>query len=83
MNSELKDKVLAATTNSDVQIDFNDVEDFRTTYFSIFPNGTLKDNTGNVTCNILFDSLDECISSIDLTNHILRRKAFSQFVAKK
>lgn len=81
--SELKDRVLAATTNSDVQIDFNDVEDFRTTYFSIFPNGTLKDNTGNVTCNILFDSLDECMSSIDLTNHVLRRKAFSQFVAKK
>lgn len=81
--AELKDRILFATSDSEVQIDFNDYEDFRTTYFSIFPNGTLKDNTGNVTCNILFDSLDECISSIDLTNHILRRKAFSQFADKK
>ena len=81
--AELKDRILLATCDTEVQIDFNDYEDFRTTYFSIFPNGTLKDNTGNVTCNILFDSLDECISSIDLTNHALRRKAFSQFIDKK
>ena len=81
--AELKDRILLATSDSEVQIDFNDYEDFRTTYFSIFPNGSLKDNTGSVTCNILFDSLDECIASIDLSNHTLRRQAFSKFIDKK
>lgn len=81
--NKLKSRILAVTADSDVQIDFNDYDDFRTTYFSIFPNGTLKDNAGNVTCNILTDSIDECISSIDLSNHLVRRKAFSKFVDKQ
>ena len=70
------------TQGTDVQIDYNNYNDFKTTYFSIFPDGTLKDNSGNVTCNILNDSIDECISSIDLTNHILRRKAFEHFIKR-
>lgn len=81
--SELKSRIMTMTSDSEVQIDFNDYDDFRTTYFSIFSNGTLKDNAGNVTCNILNDSIDECISSIDLSNHLVRRKAFSKFVDKK
>lgn len=79
----LADTIMVITDGSDTQIDFNDYEDFRTTYFSIFPNGTLKDNTGNVTCNILQDSIDECIASIDLTNHMTRKRAFERFVDKK
>lgn len=78
----LKAKIVSVTKSSDIQIDFNDFDDFRTTYFSIFPNGTLKDNVGNVTCNILNDSLDDCIASIDLTNHLVRKIAFSKFVEK-
>lgn len=79
----LIDTVMSITSDTDTQIDFNDFEDFRTTYFSIFPNGTLKDNTGRVTCNILQDSIDECIDSIDLTNHITRKRAFERFIDKK
>ncbi|MBQ4584434.1 MAG: radical SAM protein [Bacilli bacterium] len=79
----LKDRIMIITKDANVQIDFNDFEDFRTTYFSIFSNGTLKDNTGNVTCNILQDSIAECISSIDLTNHMTRKKAYEKFIDKK
>lgn len=79
---KLTDTIISITSGTDTQIDFNDYDDFRTTYFSIFPNGTLKDNTGNITCNILKDSIDDCISSIDLTNHITRKKAFEKFVNK-
>lgn len=79
----LTDTIMVITNGTDTQIDFNDFEDFKTTYFSIFSNGTLKDNTGNVTCNILQDSIDECIASIDLTNHITRKRAFERFIDKK
>lgn len=64
---------------TDTQVDFNDFEEFKTTYFSIFPNGDLKDNAGKVTCNILESSIDECIKNIDLTNHLVRKRAFERF----
>lgn len=78
----LTDTISFITDGSGIQVDFNDYEDFKTTYFSIFPDGTLKDNTGCVTCNILHDSIDECILSIDLTNHLTRKKAFESFYSK-
>ena len=80
---ELKQKILQVTVDAPTQIDFNDYEEFKTTYFSIFPNGTLKDNSGNVTCNILSDSIDDCIKSIDLSHHIVRKRAFENFTHKK
>lgn len=76
----LSEKISLLTISSNVQVDYNDYDDFLTTYFSIFPNGTLKDNTGNVTCNILTDSLDECINSINLSNHITRRRIYKKFL---
>ncbi len=80
---ELKQKILQVTVNTQIQIDFNDYKEFKTTYFSIFPNGTLKDNSGKVTCNILNDSVADCIKSIDLSHHIVRKKVFEKFTNKK
>lgn len=77
--AELCEEVSSLTRFTNVQVDFNDYNDFLTTYFSIFPNGTLKDNAGNVTCNMLTDSLDDCINSINLSNHFLRRRAYKNF----
>lgn len=79
---KLCNQIELLTAFKDVQVDYNNYEDFLTTYFSIFPDGTLKDNTGKVTCNILNDSLEECIDSIDLSNHVLRKKAFEQFLKR-
>lgn len=77
---KLMDRIMLIPDCKNTQIDFNDYDQFETTYFSIFPDGTLKDNTGNVTSNILFNSIEECIDSIDLTNHYLRKRSFKNFI---
>lgn len=74
---QLKDEI-SKMNISDTLIDFNDTDDFETTYFSIFPDGSLKDNNGNVTCNLLVDSIDKCIENINLTNHIARRTRYNE-----
>ena len=74
---QLKDGI-SKMNKSETLIDFNDTEDFETTYFSIFPDGSLKDNKGNVTCNLLADSIDKCIENINLTNHIARRMRYNE-----
>ena len=74
---QLKEEI-SKINKSDTLIDFNDIDDLETTYFSIFPDGLLKDNKGNVTCNLLTDSIDKCIENTNLTNHIARRMRYNE-----
>ena len=74
----LKEKI-TKINKSNIKIDFNDYDDFKTTYFSIFPDGSMKDDKGIVTCNLLKESMDDCISHINVTNHSTRRKTFKEF----
>lgn len=81
-NSEfnnLKEDISNITNFSNVQVTYNDVEEFETSYFNIYPNGAIKDKTGKEVANILKDSMKFCVSLIDLSNHKLRKEAFENF----
>ena len=61
--------------NSNIQIHFNDFNEFTTSYFPIFPNGSIENESCKVIGNLLHDDILDIlrIKKEELINHRLRK----------
>ncbi len=68
---------------SPFQIEFNDTADFETSYFSIYPNGDLKNERAEVVANVLKEKINSSISKIKLDTHYVRQRNYEQSIERK
>lgn len=61
--------------NTKIKIHYNDFNEFTTSYFNIYPDGSLENMNDEDIGNLLYDDIDHILElkGEELTNHILRR----------
>lgn len=72
-SKKIEDIVNNFKTNK-IKIHYNNFEEFTTSYFNIYPDGSIEDANGNVVGNLLNNSIFHILSLLqgDLQNHYLR-----------
>lgn len=72
-------KTLISPEGSSMRIEFSDINEFEKSYISIYPNGDMHDGYSKIVGNLLTQSLDECLHSIDFSEHTIRKISNANF----
>lgn len=74
-NESLMIKDYIDKKDSKIKIHFNDFDEFTTSYFNIYPDGSIENNKSENIGNLLYDDIFTILEKkkSDLTHHILRK----------